>query len=181
MQSLAGKTANRVQPFTSAKHAGRPVRAVQCCAQQHFSNVQHVATTMLAASCLYAPAAYATAEVLQPGVDLSVAVGSGAAVAGLGALLIATDPQKRRQQQMASTGGDELEAVKNYFNTDGFNRWQKIYGETDEVNKVQLDIRQGHAQTVDKVLNWLDEEGGVQGITIADAGCGTGGCTTFIH
>jgi hypothetical protein len=72
--------------------------------------------------------------------------------------------------------------VKNYFNTDGFNRWQKIYGETDEVNKVQLDIRQGHAQTVDKVLGWLDAEGGVQGTTVADAGCGTGaqrGCTCF--
>lgn len=47
-------------------------------------------------------------------------------------------------------------------------------GETDDVNKVQLDIRQGHAQTVDKVLRWLDEEGGVQGTTVADTGCGTG-------
>jgi hypothetical protein len=65
--------------------------------------------------------------------------------------------------------------VKNYFNTDGFNRWQKIYGETDEVNKVQLDIRQGHAQTVEKVLGWLDAEGGVAGTSVADAGCGTGG------
>jgi magnesium-protoporphyrin O-methyltransferase len=64
--------------------------------------------------------------------------------------------------------------VKNYFNTDGFNRWQKIYGETDEVNKVQLDIRQGHAQTVEKVLGWLDAEGGVTGTSVADAGCGTG-------
>jgi len=34
--------------------------------------------------------------------------------------------------------------------------------------------RQGHAQTVEKVLKWLDEEGGVKGITVADAGCGTG-------
>lgn len=43
-----------------------------------------------------------------------------------------------------------------------------------QVNKVQLDIRQGHAQTVEKVLNWLDQEGGVKGTTFADAGCGTG-------
>lgn len=64
--------------------------------------------------------------------------------------------------------------VKTYFNTDGFNRWKKIYGETDEVNKVQLDIRQGHAQTVEKVLGWLDAEGGVKGTTVCDAGCGTG-------
>lgn len=53
-------------------------------------------------------------------------------------------------------------------------RWNKIYGQTDEVNKVQLDIRAGHAQTVDKVLRWLDEEGGVVGTTVADCGCGTG-------
>lgn len=39
---------------------------------------------------------------------------------------------------MAETGGDELEAVKKYFNTAGFERWNKIYGETDEVNKVRL-------------------------------------------
>lgn len=39
---------------------------------------------------------------------------------------------------------------------------------------MQLDIRQGHAQTVDKVLNWLQEEGGLKGTTICDAGCGTG-------
>lgn len=69
-----------------------------------------------------------------------------------------------------------LPQVKNYFNTAGFERWRKIYGETDEVNKVQMDIRKGHAQTVEKVLKWLDEEGGVEGTTFADAGCGTGGC-----
>ena len=28
--------------------------------------------------------------------------------------------------------------------------------------------------TVDKVLKWVDEEGGVQGLTVCDAGCGTG-------
>lgn len=42
----------------------------------------------------------------------------------------------RRSKQMEATGGDELEAVKNYFNTAGYERWKKIYGETDEVNKV---------------------------------------------
>lgn len=40
--------------------------------------------------------------------------------------------------------------------------------------QVQLDIRTGHQQTVDKVLAWLDEEGGVKGTTVCDAGCGTG-------
>lgn len=64
--------------------------------------------------------------------------------------------------------------VKNYFNTSGYERWRKIYGETDDVNKVQLDIRKGHAQTVEKVLKWVDEEGGLEGTTVCDAGCGTG-------
>lgn len=105
---------------------------------------------------------------------MTFAVGGGVAIAGLGALLVATDPQKRRAEQMAQTGGNELEAVKNYFNTAGFERWRKIYGETDDVNKVQMDIRQGHAQTVDKVLKWVDAEGGVEGVTVCDAGCGTG-------
>jgi len=40
--------------------------------------------------------------------------------------------------QTASAGGDEMESVRNYFNGTGFERWNKIYGETDEVNKVQL-------------------------------------------
>lgn len=32
--------------------------------------------------------------------------------------------------------------------------------------------------TVEKVLKWLDEEGGVKGTTVCDAGCGTGGSNT---
>lgn len=175
MQALANKTNGRVKAFASANRAAPRVRAVQCRAQQQqSSNVQQVAAAVLAAAAVCAPAAHAATEVLQSGMDMGLAAGSGAAVVGLGALLVAADPQKRREQQMASTDGDELEAVKTYFNTEGFNRWQKIYGETDEVNKVQLDIRQGHAQTVEKVLGWLDTEGGLAGTSVADAGCGTG-------
>jgi hypothetical protein len=36
-----------------------------------------------------------------------------------------------------------------------------------EVNKVQLDIRTGHAQTVDKVLAWLSD-GALPGTTVCD-------------
>ena len=79
----------------------------------------------------------------------------------------------RRKKQTADSGGDEKKAVASYFNTQGFERWRKIYGETDDVNKVQLDIRKGHAQTVDKVLNWLSE-GKLEGVSVCDAGCGTG-------
>ena len=39
--------------------------------------------------------------------------------------------------------------------------------------QVQLDIRKGHAQTVDKVLSWLSE-GSLEGVSVCDAGCGTG-------
>lgn len=128
-------------------------------------------------AALLTPPALAASEALPQiadGSSMTLALGGGAAIAALSAALIVTDPQKRRSAQMQETGGDELEAVKNYFNTAGFDRWRKIYGETEEVNKVQLDIRQGHAQTVDKVLRWVDEEGGVAGTTICDAGCGTG-------
>lgn len=63
--------------------------------------------------------------------------------------------------------------VKDYFNATGFDRWRRIYGD-GEVNKVQLDIRQGHQQTVDKVLGWLDADGKLSNLTICDAGCGVG-------
>merc|ERR1719387_2785290 len=104
--------------------------------------------------------------------DGQVIVGGGVAVAGLAAALLATDPSRRRQDMAEAAGGDEMQSVKNYFNTEGFDRWKKIYGETDEVNKVQLDIRQGHAQTVEKVLNWVGTS--LDGQTFCDAGCGTG-------
>jgi magnesium-protoporphyrin O-methyltransferase len=106
--------------------------------------------------------------------SLPLALGGAAAIAGLGAVLVNTDPEKRRQEQAAAAGGNEMESVRSYFNGTGFERWNKIYGETDDVNKVQLDIRTGHAQTVDKVLGWLDGGGGVAGTTVCDCGCGTG-------
>lgn len=31
----------------------------------------------------------------------------------------------------AAVGGDEMDSVRKYFNTTGFERWNKIYGETD--------------------------------------------------
>ena len=84
---------------------------------------------------------------------VGVAVGGAAAVAAVGGLLIATDPNKRREDMKSEAGGDEAKSVADYFNSTGFERWNKIYGETDDVNKVQMDIRVGHQQTVDKVLD----------------------------
>ncbi len=68
---------------------------------------------------------------------------------------------------------DDKTVVREYFNSTGFDRWRRIYG-TGQVNKVQLDIRQGHQQTVDRVLDWLKADDNLSGLTICDAGCGVG-------
>lgn len=68
---------------------------------------------------------------------------------------------------------DDKTIVREYFNATGFDRWRNIYGD-GEVNRVQLDIRNGHQQTVDTVLEWLRAEGNLPGMTICDAGCGVG-------
>lgn len=67
---------------------------------------------------------------------------------------------------------DDKTIVREYFNSTGFDRWQRIYGD-GEVNKVQLDIRTGHQQTVDTVLSWLTADN-LAGLSICDAGCGVG-------
>ncbi|KAL3784849.1 hypothetical protein ACHAWO_007775 [Cyclotella atomus] len=72
-----------------------------------------------------------------------------------------------------STVDDKAE-VREYFNNEGFNRWNKIYSDSDEVNKVQLDIRDGHAQTIQKILNWVEADGDISGKTVCDCGCGVG-------
>jgi magnesium-protoporphyrin O-methyltransferase len=67
----------------------------------------------------------------------------------------------------------DKEIVRNYFNSTGFDRWRRIYGE-GEVSKVQRDIRQGHQQTVDHVLRWLRADRELANMSICDAGCGVG-------
>ena len=63
--------------------------------------------------------------------------------------------------------------MKEYFNNSGFQRWKNIYGETDDVNKVQLDIRLGHYKTVENVMKMLTDEGSLEGVIVCYAGCGT--------
>merc|ERR1719460_1138521 len=66
---------------------------------------------------------------------------------------------------------DDKTEVEKYFNgEEGFGRWNKIYSETDDVNSVQKEIRDGHAQTIDKVLSWAEADGR----TVCDLGCGVG-------
>ncbi|MEH2392060.1 MAG: magnesium protoporphyrin IX methyltransferase [Nostoc sp.] len=66
---------------------------------------------------------------------------------------------------------DEKMIVRDYFNSTGFDRWRRIYGD-GEVNKIQLDIRNGHQQTVDTVLGWLKGDNNLPELSICDAGCG---------
>ena len=64
--------------------------------------------------------------------------------------------------------------VASYFNGTGFERWNRIYSESDEVNNVQRNIRIGHQKTVDDVLNWIKESGDLGKLSICDVGCGVG-------
>ena len=74
---------------------------------------------------------------------------------------------------LQSTVDDKTE-VREYFNTEGFSRWNKIYSESDDVNSVQLDIRNGHDQTIQKILNWIADDGDIKGKSVCDCGCGVG-------
>ncbi len=71
------------------------------------------------------------------------------------------------------TATDDKTIVREYFNTTGFDRWRRIYGD-GEVNTVQADIRVGHQQTVDTVLDWLKADANLPELTVCDAGCGVG-------
>ncbi|XP_030488936.2 magnesium protoporphyrin IX methyltransferase, chloroplastic [Cannabis sativa] len=104
----------------------------------------------------------------------TIAVIGGGSVAALAAALSLTDPERRRKLQAEEVGGGDKEVVREYFNNSGFQRWKKIYGETDDVNRVQKDIRLGHSKTVENVLKMLADDGPLSGVTVCDAGCGTG-------
>ncbi|EXC05159.1 Magnesium-protoporphyrin O-methyltransferase [Morus notabilis] len=116
------------------------------------------------------PAAFTTSDV-DPTTLAAVAATSAAALAAAVSL---TDPERRRKLQAEEVGGGDKEVVREYFNNSGFQRWRKIYGDTDDVNRVQKDIRLGHSKTVESVLKMLKDEGSLAGVTVCDAGCGTG-------
>ncbi len=68
----------------------------------------------------------------------------------------------------------EKAEVQQYFNSTGFERWNRIYSDSDEVNRVQRNIRIGHQKTVDNVLAWLGEDADLAQRSFCDAGCGVG-------
>jgi magnesium-protoporphyrin O-methyltransferase len=83
-------------------------------------------------------------------------------------------PQASAPQPAAAAKAAEKQEVKGYFETTGFERWNRIYSDSDEVNKVQRNIRIGHQKTVDEVLVWLGEQGDLPQRSFCDAGCGVG-------
>ncbi len=68
----------------------------------------------------------------------------------------------------------EKNEVKDYFNGTGFERWNRIYSKSEEVNTVQKNIRKGHQKTVDDVINWVKQYPEFIELTFCDAGCGVG-------
>jgi magnesium-protoporphyrin O-methyltransferase len=75
---------------------------------------------------------------------------------------------------MSTETAAEKAEVQAYFNSTGFERWNRIYSDSSEVNRVQRNIRIGHQKTVDNVLAWLQEQGNLAGRSFCDAGCGVG-------
>eukprot|EP00527_Entomoneis_sp_CCMP2396_P004140 CAMPEP_0198155276 /NCGR_PEP_ID=MMETSP1443-20131203/69045_1 /TAXON_ID=186043 /ORGANISM="Entomoneis sp., Strain CCMP2396" /LENGTH=259 /DNA_ID=CAMNT_0043822021 /DNA_START=758 /DNA_END=1537 /DNA_ORIENTATION=+ len=76
---------------------------------------------------------------------------------------------------LSNVATDDKTEVREYFNTEGFNRWNKIYSDSDDVNTVQLDIRDGHGQTIQKIINWISaDEVSIKGKSVCDCGCGVG-------
>jgi magnesium-protoporphyrin O-methyltransferase len=80
------------------------------------------------------------------------------------------------EQLLEANQAEKLE-VKGYFETTGFDRWNRIYSDSDDVNRVQRNIRIGHQKTVDNVLAWLQEQGNLDQRSFCDAGCGVGSLT----
>ncbi|MEB3200817.1 MAG: magnesium protoporphyrin IX methyltransferase [Synechococcaceae cyanobacterium] len=78
----------------------------------------------------------------------------------------ATSTQDAKQAEKAE--------VKTYFESTGFERWNRIYSDSDAVNNVQRNIRIGHQKTVDEVLAWVNEQGDLPNRSFCDAGCGVG-------
>ncbi len=80
-------------------------------------------------------------------------------------------------QQSQDLKKAEKAEVETYFNGMGFDRWNRIYSDSDDVNNVQRNIRIGHQKTVDDVLAWLKESDDLREISFCDAGCGVGSLT----
>ena len=82
-------------------------------------------------------------------------------------------PPPAPTEAQAETQAEKAE-VQAYFESTGFERWNRIYSDSEEVNRVQRNIRIGHQKTVDAVLAWLQQQGDLASRSFCDAGCGVG-------
>ena len=82
-------------------------------------------------------------------------------------------PPELQPPAPAETQAEKAE-VQAYFESTGFERWNRIYSDSEEVNRVQRNIRIGHQKTVDAVLAWLQQQGDLASRSFCDAGCGVG-------
>ncbi|MEB3243098.1 MAG: magnesium protoporphyrin IX methyltransferase [Cyanobacteriota bacterium] len=83
-------------------------------------------------------------------------------------------PGGTQGSEAPSAKSAEKAEVRAYFESTGFERWNRIYSDSAEVNNVQRNIRLGHQKTVDAVLAWLETQGDLQRRSFCDAGCGVG-------
>ena len=75
---------------------------------------------------------------------------------------------------MTSNKINEKSEVRQYFNGTGFNRWNKIYSKSKEINTVQKNIRKGHQKTVDDAVSYIKSYPDLIKKSYCDAGCGVG-------
>ena len=78
-----------------------------------------------------------------------------------------------RMTTSSKTNTNDKKEVQEYFNGTGFSRWSRIYSDATDINRVQVSIREGHAQTVETILKWLSDEKATTA-SVLDAGCGVG-------
>ncbi len=83
----------------------------------------------------------------------------------------------RLEKFMIDSKNLEKNEVKEYFNGTGFDRWNRIYSKSEDVNRVQKNIRIGHQKTVDDVIKWIKKYPDLSKMTFCDAGCGVGSLT----
>ena len=90
-------------------------------------------------------------------------------------MILIRKPKMITENSSLDPNDDEKIEVANYFNGLGFERWNRIYSESSEVNNVQRNIRAGHQKTVEDVLSWIKGTGtSFETISFCDAGCGVG-------
>lgn len=62
------------------------------------------------------------------------------------------------------------ERIRTYFNTTGFEKWQR-FSRGESLNRIQRSIIEGREQTMAAMLEWA---GNLKGKSVLDAGCGPG-------